>query len=286
MVRELKITDAQQHPANFLYIFASDEFLALLDEKPRKAIVGKAANQRKLLLLSAQKYKKTYKEYYDAIYQGFQEIYGITPAAALVKLANGETVAGKNWKEGVYGIGAISSNTIFNGLKFNGQAVTVDANTGHIMCGGKDITDTSKTVYDKNIVTGEAVASLYSATNSAGNIIVQSRRNPLTGKYYADTYSVEDDEQGGVFSASTNKPVSASSTSNMWGEVILNIGQFIQWLLSIFGINTSNMLTAENTLPNQTADGFVVEAGVGEAGAILLALAAGGALLAGGSKKK
>ena len=112
-----------------------------------------------------------------------------------------------------------------------------------------------------------------------------SQYNRITKKYYAQSYSTND---GKTYNYNGNEQ-DASDNGTVWEGIILNLATFIEWLLSLFGLNTNSAtqtLTAENTLPSQTADGFVVEAGFGEAGAILLALAAGGAILSGGLKTK
>jgi hypothetical protein len=111
-----------------------------------------------------------------------------------------------------------------------------------------------------------------------------SQYNKIKKKYYAKSYA---DGQY-TYSARNGSEISASQSGDIWGAVLLSLEQFMNWLLSLFTGNTTNkeMINANNTLPNQKADGFVQEAGMGEAGMILLALAAGGALLAGGVKGK
>lgn len=118
---ELTITQAQKNAANFMYIWADKkEFLQKIDKKYANIIEGKKLNQIKLLKLSAQKYGKSYEEYTDAIREAFIATYDVTPAEALVILAQGGSIAGKNWSEGVYGIGALYVNVFTNN-----QAITV-----------------------------------------------------------------------------------------------------------------------------------------------------------------
>ena len=280
MVVELTIAQAKKHPASFMYIFVWDKYLSVLDKKYATIIRTKRANQNKVLLLSADKYKTTVDAYKTAIKEAFVDIYKMSPEEALIKLAKGEQVTGKNWEEGVYGIGAVGTTTFYGNSELK-----VDTTNGHILKNGTDVTDESKTVYENIKDTTTPYQLFYTAENGA---LYMSQYNKILKKYYAQSYS--DPATGLTYSASTGKELKASDSATVWENVLFGIETFINWLLSLFGLNTSsatNTLTAENTLPNQTTDGFVVEAGIGEAGAILLALAAGGALLAtSGSKKK
>ena len=151
MLRELTIEQAQKSPAAFMYVWASDKFLARLSKKYASIIRMKRANQIKLLKLSAEKYLRDVNkvdQYYSAIKSSFVNMYGMRPIDALVILAQGGTVAGKNWKKGIFGIGSARTNTTFNGVEINGQAVTCDPNTGQIFLGGKNITDNNSTTFD------------------------------------------------------------------------------------------------------------------------------------------
>ena len=279
MAVELTIAQAKKHPASFMYVFASDKFLSLLNKKYANIIRAKRANQNKVLALSAQKYNTTKEAYTEAIREAFISIYACTPAEALVTLAKGGEVAGKNWKEGVYGIGAVGQTTFYGN-----SDLTVDTSNGHIYKNGNDVTDNDKTIYKDINGAATPYQLFYEDTTGA---LYMSQYNKSMKKYYAQSYS--DPQLGITCDAKSGKETSASDSATVWENVLFGLETFINWLLSLFGLNTTDAtatLTAENTLPDQTADGFVVEAGVGEAGAILLALAAGGALLATGGKKK
>lgn len=267
---ELTIEQACQHPADFLYIWASDEkFLPYIPKKFADIIKGKRANQRKILALSAEKYGTTQKAYEDAIYQAFIDIWEHTPAEALVILAQGGEIAGKNWEEGIFGIGAVQTFS-------NNPKILVDAKNGHIFNNGADITDTSKTIY--STVKGQVFPVQYAA--QLDGVTYMSKYNKITKKYAAYTWSNAE----GTFSANSGSAVSSSQSSDIWAAVIQSLDKFINWLLQLFTGSSVETITAENTLPSQTGDGFVSkeEGGFAEAGGILLALAAGTALLASG----
>lgn len=275
-MKELTIEQACTAPANFMYVWADEKkFLQYIKPKWATIIRGKKANQIKILTLSAEKYlgnANRVQEYYTAIENAFKSAYGMHPLSALSILAQGGTVAGKNWKEGVYGIGAV--------LTFAGHSdITVREADGHILQNGEDKTDTAKTVYAN--VGGTAVA--YQLFATIDNITYMSQYNKTTKKYYAQSFSTEDN----FYSARTGNQIESSDSADVWGSIQLALEKFINWILSIFGYGVET-ITAANTAPNQLSDGFATteSGGMSEASGILLALAAGGFLLAGGLKGK
>lgn len=270
---ELTIEQACQHPADFMYIWADDQkFLPYIPKKYADIIRGKRANQRKILALSAEKFGTTEQAYTDAIREAFIDIYDHTPAEALIILAQGGSIAGKNWSEGVFGIGAVLSFS-------NNPNILVDAKTGHIFNGGTDITDESKTVYGS--VKGQVWPIQYVA--QLDGITYMSNYNKVTKKYAAYTWSNAE----GTYNAKSGSAFSPSQSSDIWGAIIASLDKFLNWLLQLFTGTSVETITAENTLPSQTNDGFVSteDGGFIEAGGILLALAAGGALIASGGLK-
>ena len=273
---ELTIQAACQNPQNFMYLWASDAFLKAIPSKYASVIRVKRANQNKVLLLSAEKYGKTLQEYTDAIRQAFIDTYGMTPIQALIILAQGGQVAGKNWKEGVYGVGAL------NVAYFNGHPeITVRPEDGHILNNGADVTDTTKTVY----TTIKKQAVPYQLFATIDDVVYMSQYNKTYKKYYAQSYSTAEKS----YNARTGNEINASDNADIWGAVLQSLEKFAQWLISLFaGSSTKETLNASNTLPNQSADGFVTESGMTDAATLLLLLAAGGTLLAGGlgGKKK
>ena len=279
---ELTIQQACAHSADFMYLWADeDKFLRYIKAKYANEIRRKKANQKKLILLSADKYGKKYEDYTSAIRSAFIEQWGKTPAEALVILAQGGKIAGKNWEEGVYGIGAI--RTDFNGYAIDDQPVKVDTTTGHIFLGSQDITDESKTVYDT--IKGQVIPYHLFSTQQ-GTIVFMSQYNKTAKKYQAQSYA---DGQY-TYSARNGSEITASDNADVWGSIQLSLQTFIDWILSLFGGSSEKeQISAENTLPNQTKDGFVSagDGGIVEAGGgILLALAAAGLIVSGMKKKK
>jgi len=264
MALELTINEAKQKPEAFLYIFADEKkFLRYIDSKHAAIIRGKKANQKKILLLSAEKYGDSYSDYTTAIRQSFIDNYGMTPAEILVRLANGETVCGKNWSEGTYGVGKVS-NTFAN------TNISVDAATGKIMNNGVEV-EGQTAIYNKKGV------SCYSAT--VNGVTYTSNYKKTSKTYYASQYV---DSEGNSFNA-LGQAITSGDTENIWEMVIAAGEKLLNWLISLFGGNdNTELITSENTTPNQTDDGFtdnVQTADFGLIGAAILATAAiGGAL--------
>lgn len=280
MAVELTIEQAKKSPANFMYVWADpNRFLSKIDSKSAAIINAKRLNQIKVLKLSAQKYNTTYEAYTNAIHSAFVGYYGLTPAQALVKLANGGEVAGKNWVKGVYGIGATRRSNFYQ----NGN-VKVDEKTGHILYNGKDVTSSDGVVYGK--VKGKAFPISYSAVIDGKTYT--SQYSKAAKKYYAGSYSTAD----GTKQNANGANIDASDSASVWESVILSLEQFLQWIVSLFsGGGKTETLNAANTLPSQE-DGFISSSGLSEANTLLIFAVAIGALLfgkggnKGGSKKK
>lgn len=273
----LTIEEVKKTPQNFLYIFASDKFLSYIDAKYASTIRTKRANQNLVLMRSADKHNKTYEEYFNAIQDSFIKIFDIKPEDALIKLAMGEEVAGKNWAKGVFGIGKIGR------YDFAGSNVTTDAQTGYMVVNGEMVSSTEQ-VFDtkKGSETG-LYQQIYKDLDT-GKVYV-SQYNKTLKKWYAQSYS---DADGKTFNAD-GSAIGSADMSTIWEGIGLSLTTFLNWLLSLFGISTGNkdeQLTEAKVLPNQVNDGFVFESGSG----LLLVAAAAGALIfgsmAGDNKKK
>ena len=271
------IDQAKKHPSNFLYVFVTQSFLKNISARSRNVIAAKYAKQVTLLKNSANKNGKTYNEYKQAVYDAFVSIYNVTPERALYLLSIGKTVAGKNWKKGVYGVGAVQQTTFSQN-----SAVYVDSKTGHIIAGGKDTynrNDEYGVVY--GTMNGQTVPVQYFYSASDGTSY--SSILGSDGKYYADTYATAD----GDLQSASGSSMSAAESATMWANTILSSGwlqKIIDWFISIF--TKEDDITLENTAPNQIDDGFVYESGFSGAGIAILALAAGGVYMASRKNKK
>lgn len=270
----LSIQEVQSHPEDYLYIFASDKFLSKMGTKAAMIIRQKKANQDKIIRLCAKNAGKDYSEYTDAIRQGFLNIYGITPAEVLVKLAEGETVAGKNWKEGVYGVGALKEWR-FTQKTASGESVEVGTANGRFIIGGVDGGGRFTTKIYKNGCPDNIGG--YTFVDTDGNTFA-SAYDKLNKTYYASSYTKED---GTIYTPQGAVKTSAEM-GDMWETIQGFLNKFMDWIMSLFNIKKSDTLAdPKNTAPSQ-ADGFTTqEAGLGTWGMALLASAAVGFLLFG-----
>lgn len=281
MAKELTLDQARKNSASFLYIFATDEYLKYIPAKYAKVIRGKRANQQKLLMLSAEEYlgsANNYSTYKNAVLEGFKETYGMTPTEALVKLALGENVAGKNWSEGVYGIGAVDV------AQFYGTNITVDPETGHIYKDGVDRTDTTLTICNNfGGKIGTIPFQLFANIDSVTYISEYKRKKK---KYFAKSYS----NASGKYSAANGATIKETDAGSVFENIQLGTWDFLDFLkqlLAFFGINYGNssktkeveLINDENTLPNQQADGYVQDVPPLNASAILAAVAAGALII-------
>lgn len=279
MKTKLTIDEAKKNPSMFMYIWAEDNFLKAIPAKYAKIIAGKAANQRKILMQSAKEYlgdSKKWTQYTDAIRQAFIDTYGMTPISALVVLAQGGTVAGKNWKDGVYGVGKLGTAT------FKGTDISVNPKNGWMMRDGKYL-PVYDTVYKD--VDGKAIAyQLFYQEKESGERYM-SQYYEKDGKYYAESF---EDADGKRYDAATGKEITDADSATIWSDVIFTLDKLLDWIISLFTANTNSVdkISPDNTAPSQTKDGFCTKSGFGEAGMILLALVAGGTLLATSGRKK
>lgn len=265
------LANVLQCPIDFIYLWASDGFIAQLGSKAR-IIKEKKYNQYQTLWKimvdnvksnNSADLQDAYIDWTNQIADAIKNTYGMTPAVILQKLAMGEDVLGKNWKQGIYGIGEVQSTFSQN------NAVTVDGATGQIMVNGV-AADGQVPIYGANgVVTG------YSYYDKTANAQFQSGVN-ANGQYGAACYSNESGVQsatGGTFDQSTG-----SFWSNAANYIPL-IQRVIEWLVSLFGAGERVVLTRQNTVPEQTewveennGNGGLIAGGLALAGLALITM--------------
>lgn len=247
------LADIKKSPINYLYIFAPDTFINALGSKTAKIIRQKKANQQQLLKVAAIDNKSTYEVWRDAVYNAIQDQYAMTPAQILVALAEGKDIAGKNWNKGVYGVGAMPQYT-FN----QNNGVSVDPKTGKIQINYQNLSSQTP-IYGNG---GQIIG--YAAIGKDGASYTSALSN---GQYYANTYGTESTQQ---YANGSN--FTASGSSNVW-ETILTyipmISSILSWILSLFGVNTGNLITYQNTYPSQSE--FTYSSGLSNNELLLLA---------------
>lgn len=260
------------NPSNFLYIFAGDSFIAKLGRTASYVISRKKANQKKLLNTAAQDAGVSYETATQKIAESFKSFYGMTPANALITLASGGEVAGKNWSKGIYGIGATKEVLVNYSAPGSNTNVAIDANGQFInkQTGGALTTEIVSVG-----INGKPNCVRY--TDASGNVYTANytkRTGWAAGKF-------NNKATGNTYTAD-GQIATASDSSSIWESLALNFGKLIEWLISLFNTNNGTnqtAITAANTQPTQ-GDGWVYESGVSPA--VLIAVGLGTLVAAGG----
>lgn len=262
-----------QCPTDFLYLWASDEFISQLGSKA-KIIREKKYYQYQSLWRTmvdntesknADELQKTYQSWTKQIAEAIKGIYGMTPAEILVKLAMGEPVLGKNWNEGVYG--GIGKTKLSFSQTTN---ITVDGETGEILRYGEVIPDQTA------IYGADGTVSGYSCL--IGDEQFQSAMGS-EGYYGAYSYS-----KGNGLVQDSNGNAFDSSTSSFWQNTenyIPIVNELLTWLKSLINFlltGDRTILTTENTVPKQTewveeeSNGGLIAGGVALAALALITM--------------
>ena len=255
-----------QCPTDFLYLWASDEFISQLGSKAQIIREKKYYQYQSLWRTmvdnteskNPDELKKTYQSWTKQIAESITGIYGMTPAEILVKLAMGEPVLGKNWNEGVYGgIGRTK-------LSFSQTTnVTVDAETGLILLEGEVVPNQEPIrIADETIVGYSCLIGDEQFQSAMGS----------EGYYGAYSYS-----KGNGIVQDSNGKVFDSSASSFWQNTenyMPIVNDLLAWLKSLISSllpGDRTVLTTDNTVPKQTE--WVEEDGNGGllAGGIALA---------------
>ena len=279
MGKAISLEQAKAHPAMFLYVWAHKEFLNAIPKKHANVILGKKANQLKLIYNSAKELGISEDEYKNAVNAAFYETYGMRPLEALIKLAQGETIAGKNWEDGIYGIGSLLT-------KYNdNKGVTVSKDGFFYKNGVKVDESTYKEKDEYANIKGNTMVYKRYWTDPETNTTYALRYHKAGKRYYADSYA---SSNGATFSPG-GIALTAADGSSLWGGIFLNsVNAFLNWILNLFGLGEPEraQITDKNTFPNQQADGFVYNEPMISGATALMLLAAGGMLLYGSKGKK
>lgn len=237
----------KQCPIDFLYLWASDGFISELGSKA-KIIKQKKYNQQQTLwkaMTDNEKFSNSaegeaiYLRWANEIGEAIKDTYGITPQEILRKLALGQTVFGKNWKSGVYGVGSTEQVTTFS----NTTDYAIDPVDGYIINTDGDEVCRQTTIWDE-----DGNPSGYSLL--VGTTQYQSYRDE-NGVWQAYSYSNEE----GVYDAKGNKLDSSKSSfwqnSNNYMPIVNSILNWVQSIVSAYYPN-NYLLTSSNTVPSQT----------------------------------
>lgn len=244
MAKKKTLSSLLECPTDFLYLWASDEFISLLGNKSRIIAEKKYYQYQSLWKTMAdntktddpEKLKETYLQWTNEIASAIKGIYGMSPAEILERLARGEEILGKNWSAGVYGIG--NTPSAFS----QASNVTVDAATGKILRDGVELPDQTAIYGADGTVAGYSVL--------AGDVQFQS--SVVNGVFSPYSYSKAD----GVIQDANGNPFNASKGS-FWQNTenyMPIVMDLLAWLKSIVSSLFPNRvpLTVDNTVPKQT----------------------------------
>ena len=270
MAKQVTLADIKKCPQDFLYLFATKSFLAKIDPKSAAIISKKQDNQFKVLKHACEKENADYQATVKQLNQGLVDAFGYNATTILKMLAEGKTVAGKNWGKGIYGIGATTREG------FAGTDVTVNKDTGKIYQGGTEVAG-------QTAIYGEGGTTTYTAT--IGDRVYSSQY--MNNMYSAGTYT---DADGKTFNAE-GTDVGLGGFNNIWSAISCLspiIEKLIVWLASLFPatFEGSSVISKTNTVPSQS-DGFVQQSSIGT-GLVFAGIAAAVYALAkrGGKGKK
>lgn len=204
-----------KNPADFIYLFATDSFVSKLSGVYHTTVYRKMRLQYKYINVLAIDAGGTFEEWREKFRQAIVEQYGKDPYEILVLLASGKDVAGKNWKEGVYGVGVVR----YDGFK--GTNITVDASTGDLLQGGTVIPGQT------NVYTSSGKLVGRTATVDG----VQYQSDLSGGKFYAGTYGTSE----GAFNAdgSSFSPANAQSIFQNMFSFMEFFERLLSWIFSI-----------------------------------------------------
>lgn len=265
------LSDIKKCPIDYLYLWASDEFISKLGSKAR-IIKQKKYNQYQALWktvvmnnesASADELQELYQQWTSEIASAIKDTYGYTPGEILVRLAMGQEVVGKNFKNGVYGVG----NTPTTSFVQN-SSVQVNPLTGVVMQNGLPM-------QNQTAVYGNDGSVIGYSTQVGGE---QYQSYFVGGQYNALSFSNSDGVQyanGGAFNASN---ASFWQNANNYMPIINSVLSWLTSIVNSFFLNRT-VLTSENTVPVQTEwvepednTGLWIAGGFAVVGALLLTM--------------
>lgn len=272
------LADIKKCPIDYLYLWASDEFISQLGSIGKKIKEKRYYQYQTLYKAVVENVSKdsdiepTYLQLTKDIATAIEDTYSLTPAQILVKLAMGEEVAGKYFTGGVYGIGESKPTTFANG-------VSVDPATGNLMKGGAVIYNVNKTpVKDITWIYGKGGAV------TGYSVIIEGTQYQVNfGDSMTDAYAASYSTANGVYapdgSAFNAEKGTFWQNANNYMPMINKILEWVSSIVNSFFPNRTT-LTTTNTVPVQTEwveeesdnTGLIIAGGAVLAGVVLLSM--------------
>lgn len=272
MATKKTLADIKKCPIDYLYLWASDEFIAQLGSKAN--IIKKKRYYQYQALYKAvidnvdkdSEIESTYNQWTKELATAIKNTYGLTPGEILVRLALGQQVAGKDFKSGIFGVGE-AENVVTDFVDDSGA--TVDSVSGRISVNGKLVATQTPIYGADGTVTG------YSALHKGKQYQSSKQGDQFGVLAYSDA--------NGVYSATgsllSNESCTFWQNANNYIPMIEQILNWVTSLISSFFPNRT-VLTPQNTVPVQTEwvevendnTGLLVAGGVALAGVLLITM--------------
>lgn len=287
---DVTVDDILKNSIAYLYIFrnftipgTTETYLQWLGPKTAYIIDGKGKNQEKLVKNVAEDSDLTEAALYEKIRAKIEEEYGMGPYEILMRLALGETIAGKNFVKGTFGIGAAAPITTLDKQTIIPSNIsskyTFSPTTGKFI--SKNGYTLGTPVLGKKPDGKYGVIGITSIFNDKYTVTSSLNNN---GVYSITSIGTETAQQNADGTAFNN-----SMSSNIWatmGTYLPFIGmimQLLSWLFTGFkNINsswgTSGLLGGYTTYPCQK-DYLDTDEGMTTSDLLLLAAAAGAVYL-------
>jgi len=249
----MALTSSQQEKlkgaaTNLIYAWISEVNLKYCGTAKAIAIITKKrAYQLEFMRNIANQAGGNYDEVRNYVEQCIIDIYGMKPSEVVYRLAQGQTVRGKNWSEGVFGIGANPKLTFPDSSGYK-----VSSDTGEIMdASGKVIGSADSAMYDDN-------GTLYGYCVPKDGAWYASRYNANTNLYEAYEQTSKD---GVITQVSTGQtytdPGIAATENTIWenaGLLAPFLNQLLKAILALFNIKT---VTTDDIRISQVKDEWV-----------------------------
>ena len=248
--------------SNLIYAWISENNSKYFACKYSQVIARKRAYQLKFMANIARQANVSGSEVTTYVENCIVEIYGKKPSEIVYLLAQGKTIAGRNWKRGIYGIGELTSGT----TSFSDSDYTVNAETGDIELNGKNMTKRRRcnTYQTEYIQTYDDKGNL---KTDKGRVYLEGKTyyDKKTGKSYSSVlndetgkYEVRCVTDGDTRFASDGSKLDADACTFFENaqDFVTIIGNFLKNILAMFQITT---ITTEDIAVNQVDDGFEPE---------------------------
>lgn len=228
----LSLNDALKNPVTYLYMFADDDFLSYLEPSRAKVILAKRENAKKIINGEAMDNGSTFTAWAQAIYDKIVNIYGYSPYEMLKRLALGQTIAGKNWSKGIYGIGEVTSEV------FNQDGTIVNPTTGGIQ-------------------TTQPVVNITGIRDEQGNLVgfsstTQNGTQYQTVKDSTGTYKAYSFSNASTQQYANGQTYDQTKAAQVWQNVLTYLPQVTDAIISIVQAANKTPITAANTSPAQS----------------------------------